>query len=126
LKIFKKIINIYKKIEINFIYIEKYINIWKMGILYKYFGPSIYLLVLDMFIENPDKIINLREISRLVNKNPGSVTRVLSKLVKNEFLKQIKIGKVSYVYSLNIENEKVKLLIEFYKKLKEIEEKELS
>ena len=125
MKIFKKIINIYKKIEINFIYIEKYINIWKMGILYKYFGPSIYLLVLDMFIENPDKMINLREISRLVNKNPGSVTRVLSKLVKNEFLKQIKIGKVSYVYSLNIENEKVKLLIEFYKKLKEIEEKTL-
>jgi len=96
-----------------------------MGILYKLFGPSIYLLVLDMFIENPDKIINLREISRLVNKNPGSVTRVISKLVKNGFLKQVKIGKVSYVYSLNIENEKVKLLIEFYKKLKEIEEKEL-
>jgi Fic family protein len=94
-----------------------------MGILYKLFGPSIYLLVLDMFIENPDKIINLREISRLVNKNPGSVTRVISKLVKNGFLKQVKIGKVSYVYSLNIENEKVKLLIEFYKKLKEIEEK---
>jgi predicted transcriptional regulator len=96
-----------------------------MGILYKLFGPSIYLLVLDMFIENPDKMINLREISRLVNKNPGSVTRVLSKLVKNGFLKQVKIGKVTYVYSLNIENEKVKLLIEFYKKLKEIEEKEL-
>jgi Fic family protein len=94
-----------------------------MGILYKLFGPSIYLLVLDMFIENPDKMINLREISRLVNKNPGSVTRVLSKLVKNGFLKQVKIGKVTYVYSLNIENEKVKLLIEFYKKLKEIEEK---
>jgi Fic family protein len=94
-----------------------------MGILYKLFGPSIYLLVLDMFIENPDKMINLREISRLVNKNPGSVTRVISKLVKNGFLKQVKIGKVSYVYSLNIENEKVKLLIEFYKKLKEIEEK---
>jgi Fic family protein len=94
-----------------------------MGILYKLFGPSIYLLVLDMFIENPDKIINLREISRLVNKNPGSVTRVISKLVKNGFLKQVKIGKVSYVYSLNIENEKVELLIEFYKKLKEIEEK---
>jgi Fic family protein len=96
-----------------------------MGVLYKLFGPSIYLLVLDMFIENPDKMINLREISRLVNKNPGSVTRVLSKLVKNGFLKQVKIGKVTYVYSLNIENEKVKLLIEFYKKLKEIEEKEL-
>jgi DNA-binding MarR family transcriptional regulator len=96
-----------------------------MGILYKLFGPSIYLLVLDMFIENPDKMINLREISRLVNKNPGSVTRVISKLVKNGFLKQVKIGKVSYVYSLNIENEKVELLIEFYKKLKEIEEKEL-
>ncbi|MEM2929218.1 MAG: helix-turn-helix domain-containing protein [Nitrososphaerota archaeon] len=96
-----------------------------MGVLNKLFGPSIYLLVLDMFIENPDKMINLREISRLVNKNPGSVTRVMAKLVKNGFLKQTKIGKVSYVYNLNIENEKVKLLIDFYKKLKEIEEKEI-
>jgi len=96
-----------------------------MGILNKLFGPSIYLLVLDMFIENPEKIVNLREISRLVNKNPGSVTRVMAKLVKNGFLKQTKIGKVSYVYSLNIESEKVKILIDFYKKMKEIEEKTL-
>jgi predicted transcriptional regulator len=76
-----------------------------------------------MFLENPEKIMNLREISRMINKNPGSVSRVISKLVKNGFLKQTKIGKVTYVYSLNIENEKVKLIIEFYNKLKKIEEK---
>jgi hypothetical protein len=45
-------------------------------------------------------------------------------IIKNRN-KKMEFGKVSYVYSLNIENEKVKLLIEFYKKLKEIEEKEL-
>jgi predicted transcriptional regulator len=95
-----------------------------MGVmLNKIFGPSIYLLILDMFLENPEKIMNLREISRMINKNPGSVSRVISKLVKNGFLKQTKIGKVTYVYSLNIENEKVKLIIEFYNKLKKIEEK---
>jgi len=82
-----------------------------MGVmLNKIFGPSIYLLILDMFLENPEKIMNLREISRMINKNPGSVSRVISKLVKNGFLKQTKIGKVTYVYSLNIESERVKLI----------------
>ena len=81
------------------------------------FGPSIRLLVLDLFLENPESLMNLREIARRVNKNPGSVSRVMPRLVKEGFLKQHKVGKVIYAYSLNTENELVKLLIDFHKKL---------
>lgn len=83
-------------------------------------GSSIYLKVLDLFLENPDRIMNLREIARMIGKNPGSISRILPKLIENEILKQIKVGKVSYVYTLNKENKKVILLLEFYNKLKEI------
>ncbi|RLI03808.1 hypothetical protein DRO38_02325 [Candidatus Bathyarchaeota archaeon] len=81
------------------------------------FGPSIRLLVLDLFLENPGSLMNLREIARRVNKNPGSVSRVIPRLVKEGFLKQHKVGKVIYAYSLNTENELVKLLIDFHEKL---------
>jgi len=81
------------------------------------FGPSIRLLVLDLFLENPESLMNLREIARRVNKNPGSVSRVLPRLIKDGILEQHKIGKVIYAYRLNTKNELVQLLIDFRKKL---------
>ena len=82
------------------------------------FGPSIRLLVLDLFLENPERLMNLKEIARIVEKNLGSVSRVIPRLLKDGFLEQHKIGKVIYAYRLNTKNELVKLLIDFHKKLK--------
>lgn len=82
------------------------------------FGPSIRLLVLDLFLEKPDTLMNLREIARMVNKNPGSISRVMPRLLEEGFLEQHKVGKVTYAYRLNTENEVVKLLIDFGKKLR--------
>jgi DNA-binding transcriptional regulator YhcF (GntR family) len=87
------------------------------------FGPSIHLLILDMFLENPKALLNLRSIAKKVNKNPGSISRVLPILVDNEFLEQTKIGKTTYVYCLKEQSEKVKLTLEFYEKLKTINRK---
>ena len=84
------------------------------------FGPSIQLLVLDLFLEDPDTLLNLREIARRINKNPGSVTRTIPNLVNMNIVRQDKVGKVSHVYSLNKENALVKILIDFYEKLKAI------
>jgi len=81
------------------------------------FGPSIRLLVLDCFLENPEKLMNLREVARMVGKNPGSISRVMPRLLKEGFLEQHKVGKVTYAYRLNTENEVVRLLIDFRKKL---------
>jgi len=88
----------------------------------KLFGPSIYLLVLDMFLDNPDEFMNLREVARLVDKNPGSISRIIPRLVEEGFLQQIQVGKTIYAYHLNTDNELVQLLIEFRKKLQELRE----
>ena len=82
------------------------------------FGFSLHLLVFEMFLENVDSFMNLREISRKVDKNPGSISRILPMLVQNKLLKQIRVGKNMFIYCLNKENKVVKLIIEFYKKLK--------
>ena len=87
------------------------------------FGPSIHLLVLDMFLEENDELLNLREIARRVNKNPGSISRVMPALTENGFIEQIKVGKVMYVYRLNKENEVIKLIIDFNERLKKLKNK---
>ena len=85
------------------------------------FGPSIQLLVLDLFLENPDTLLNLREIARRIDKNPGSVTRTIPNLVSADIVTQEKVGKVTHVYSLNTDSDLVQILMEFYERLKKIE-----
>ncbi len=82
------------------------------------FGPSIRLQVLDLFLEHPNDMMNLREIARRIEKNPGSVSRVMHRLVNQEFLTQSKIGKVTHAYKLNTEGQIVSLIIELNYKLK--------
>ncbi len=85
----------------------------------KLFGPSINLLILDMFLANPDKYMNVREVARMVDKNPGSISRVLPQLVEQGLLKQVKVGKNIYAYHLNSGSRTVALLVEFNAKLLE-------
>jgi predicted transcriptional regulator len=82
-------------------------------------GPSIFLLVLDMFLENPNEWMNLREIARRVNKNPGSISPVMPNLLERKLLNGCKVGKVTIVYNLNTSNPRVKALLELKNKLRE-------
>lgn len=84
----------------------------------KLFGPSIYLTVLDLFLKKQESMMNLREIARMVGKNPGSVSRVMPRLLEAGLVKQIRVGKKMYAYHLNKENETTKLIIEFHEKLR--------
>ncbi len=88
-------------------------------VLNKLLGPSIFLLVLDMFLDNPRQWMNLREVARRVEKNPGSVSPVMPSLVKKGLVESCKVGKVSVVYRLNQRSEKVQALMTLKKTLKE-------
>ena len=93
-----------------FIHVEDVIN--------ELLGPSIFLLVLDMFLEYPRQWMNLREIARRVDKNPGSISPVMPTLLKRGMVTGCKVGKVSVVYSLNECDEKVQALMAMRKRLK--------
>ncbi len=88
------------------------------------FGPSIYLLLLDQFLENPDMMANQREFARMISKNPGSISRVMPRLLNEGIVEQIKVGKVMYAYRLNKKKDFVKLLMETHRRLKDIYEVE--
>ncbi len=82
-----------------------------------YLGPSIYLQILDLFLKNPDSLQNLTEISRRINKNPGSVYPIVPRLVEKGFLLKRKVGRASFVYSLNTDTEIVKIFLDVIKKI---------
>ncbi|HUS79174.1 MAG TPA: hypothetical protein VM050_11020 [Patescibacteria group bacterium] len=48
-----------------------------------------------MFLENPDEWMNLREVARRVDKNPGSISPVMPSLLKKGLVEGCKVGKVS-------------------------------
>jgi predicted transcriptional regulator len=81
-------------------------------------GPSNYLLVLEMFMENPTQWMNLREIARRVNKNPGSISHVVKNLLNRGLIVDCKVGLVSAVYQLNYNDERVQALLNFRSALK--------
>lgn len=83
-------------------------------------GPSILMLVVDMFLEYPRQWMNLREVARRVSKNPGSISPVMPTLLKRGIVTGCKVGKVSVVYQLNYDNEKVKVLMAMRKRLKSV------
>jgi DNA-binding IclR family transcriptional regulator len=82
-------------------------------------GPSIFLLVLDMFLEYPHQWMNLREIARRVDKNPGSISPVMPTLLERGLVTGCKVGKVSVVYQLNNANNEAKALMKLRNTLKE-------
>lgn len=83
------------------------------------FGPSKYLIVLDLFLQNSEDFMNLREIARRIDKNPASIMKVLPTLVSRNYIARTRIGAKVVAYRLNRENRKVRLLLEFLQKLEE-------
>ena len=59
-------------------------------------GPSIFLLILDMMVDDPCQLMNLREIARRIDKNPGSVSPVTPLLVERGLVEDCKVGKVQW------------------------------
>ena len=82
-------------------------------------GPSKYLKTLDLFLQNPQEFMNLREIARRLDKNPGSVSQILPVLVHKNFITHTKIGKKIIAYKLNNENKTIKKLQQLLKNIKE-------
>ena len=92
----------------------------KMTTFNELFGPSIYLLTLDVFLQHPDELMNLREIARRIDRNPGSVSRVLPRLVEKDYVTPTRIGVKIVAYQLNQANTIVNLLLEFHERLGEL------
>ena len=82
-------------------------------------GPSKYLKTLDLFLQNPEEFMNLREIARRLDKNPGSVTQILPVLVEKNYITHTKIGTKIVAYKLNGAHKTIKQLQKLLQHLEE-------
>ena len=80
-------------------------------------GPSIILEVLDLMLDNPDELFNVREIARRTGRSPGAISRTIPLLLKRKLIKKYKVGKSMMVYGVNKENIVINKLIELKKVL---------
>ena len=67
-------------------------------------GPSKYLKTLDLFLQNPEEFMNLREIARRLDKN---------------YITHTKIGTKIVAYKLNNDNKTIKQLQKLLQNLEE-------
>ena len=81
-------------------------------------GPSKYLAVLDLFLQNPEELMNLREIARRIKKNPGSIIHILPILVDRKYISLTRVGSKVVAYKLNRDNHIVNLLQQLLLKIK--------
>jgi DNA-binding IclR family transcriptional regulator len=82
-------------------------------------GPSKYLKTLDLFLQNPEELMNLREIARRLGKNPGSVTQILPVLVDKNYITHTKIGTKIVAYKLNNDNKTIKHIQQLLQQIEE-------
>jgi DNA-binding MarR family transcriptional regulator len=81
------------------------------------FYSSVFFLTLDVFLENPEDLMNLREIARRINKTPSSVLGIMPRLVEKNYITRTKVGKRTIIYRLNQHNRIMKLLLELLEKV---------
>ena len=92
----------------------------KMTKLEKIFGGNAQTTTLECLLKNRGKITYLSGIAEESGLSHSSVARVIESLLENDIVKEIKISKQTRTFALNEDNEITKLLIGFYKNVKNV------
>ena len=92
----------------------------KMTKLEKIFGGNAQTITLEYLLKNRGKITYLSGIAEESGLSHSSVARVIESLLENDIVKEIKISKQTRTFALNEDNEITKLLIGFYKNVKNV------
>ncbi len=80
----------------------------------KIFGNSAQTTVLESLLKNQGEFIHLSGIARETGLSHSSVARVLEPLIENNIVIEKRLGKQIRTFTLNKENEIVKMIIKFY------------
>lgn len=90
----------------------------------KIFGNSAQTTVLESLLKNRGEFIHLSGIARETGLSHSSVARVLEPLIENNIVVEKRLGKQIRTFTLNKENETVKMIIKFYCDLAALYDKE--
>ena len=93
-----------------------------MDALEEIFGKTAQMTVLKNLILHQNESTYLSGIAEETGLSHSSVARVISPLIKSDIVIEKPLGKQIRTFSLNLDNEKTKLILDFYNKLNEIED----
>ncbi len=86
----------------------------------KIFGRNAQLVVLGYLIRNRGTTTYLSGIAEETGLSHSSVARVIEPLLEMNIVKEGKVGKQIRTFTLNVDNEITKLLIQFYDELNKV------
>ena len=78
------------------------------------FGRTAHVIVLEYLIRNRDRICYLSGIAEDTGLSHSSVARVVEPLLQRGIIEENDIGKKMRTFTVNDDNEALKLLIRFY------------
>ena len=88
-----------------------------MGIFAKVFGSTIRVRLIEYFLEHPDSVIYLTELSRILGASHSSVSRVIQPLIDINLIQEIPLAGRLRFFRLNSNSDIAKFLLSFYKSL---------
>ncbi|MHA1778137.1 MAG: MarR family transcriptional regulator [Candidatus Heimdallarchaeaceae archaeon] len=84
------------------------------------FGNTAQAKVLEFFLKNPDLVIYMSQIAKLLGISHSTVSRVIQPLLDMGILLESKLGTRFRILRLNKNNRLTKLLLSFYAQLSQI------
>ena len=89
-----------------------------MTVLTKLFGSKSQTKLIEYLLEQRGRVFHQAGLSRFLSMSPSTIARIVEPLIEENIIVYDKIGEQMKVFALNEEDEKVKVLIEFYEKIK--------
>jgi len=86
----------------------------------KIFGSRRQTKLLEFLLQNPGRVFNQAGLARFLACSPTTVARVIKPLVEEGILAYEQIGGQMKIIALNLESEKVKVLLDFYEKFRRL------
>lgn len=91
-----------------------------MDALEKIFGKTAQMTVLKNLMDHPDDFTYLSGIAESTGLSHSSVARVITPLVDANIIIEKPLGKQIRTFSINMENDVTKLIMDFYAKLNDV------
>jgi len=82
------------------------------------FQSKAQVKVLEYLLENRKKVFNQSTLARFLDVSPSTIARIIEPLIKQKILLYERFEQGMKIICLNEEEEKTKILIEFYEKMR--------
>ena len=92
-----------------------------MDALEEIFGKTAQMTVLKNLIEHKEESTYLSGIAEETGLSHSSVARVITPLIKSEIVIEKPLGKQIRTFRLNLDNEKTKLILDFYYRINKMQ-----